>query len=124
MGSPEPKSSVNPFEDVDANAFYYKAVLWAVENGITAGTSTTTFSPDATANRSQALAFQWRALGRPKNTSVNPFEDVEDSHYFAGAVLWAVENSITYGTGEKTFSPEDQCIRAQIVTFLYRYFAE
>ena len=124
IGSPEPKSTFNPFEDVDADAFYYNAVLWAVENGITAGTSPTTFSPDAIANRSQALTFQWRAAGRPKNSSANPFEDVKDSHYFADAVMWAVENSITYGTGESTFSPEDPCIRAQIVTFLHRYLGE
>ena len=119
-GSPAPKSSVNPFTDVKADAYYYDAVLWAVENGITAGTTATTFSPDATCTRAHIVTFLWRAQESPAAKGVNPFTDVAADAYYADAVLWAVENGITSGTSDCTFSPDADCTRAQIVTFLYR----
>ena len=121
-GSPAPKSSVNPFADVSASAYYYDAVLWAVEQGITAGTSATTFSPDATCTRGQIVTFLYRADGTA-TTSNNPFTDVADNAYYAGAVKWAVAEGVTAGTSATTFSPDASCTRAQIVTFLYRAYA-
>ena len=120
-GSPEPAGSKNPFRDVKSDAYYYKAVLWAVQNEITSGTSATTFSPNDVCTRGQIVTFQWRANGlpTPKNTK-NPFKDVKSSDYFYSAVLWAVENKITLGTDTTHFSPSDTCTRGQIVTFLYR----
>ena len=123
-GSPEPKSNVMPFEDVAAEAYYYKAVLWAVENGITKGTSETTFSPDADCTRAQIVTFLWRAQKSPAADSVNPFTDVAADAYYVDAVLWAVEEKVTKGTSETTFSPDADCTRAQIVTFLYRALNE
>ncbi len=120
-GQPEPKSSNNPFSDVREDDYFYKAVLWAVEQGITKGTGKTTFSPEDTCTRAQIVTFLWRASGQPKPESLNnPFGDVRADDYFADAVLWAVEKKITLGTSAKTFSPEDTCTRGQIVTFLYR----
>ena len=120
-GQPEPASSGNPFTDVRAGEYYYKAVLWAVERGITNGTSATTFSPDDTCTRAQIVTFLWRFEGQTEPTSAaNPFTDVQPSAYFGKAVLWAVENGITNGTSPTTFSPDDTCTRAQVVTFLYR----
>ena len=119
-GSPEPKNSEMPFEDVATEAYYYDAVLWAVENGITNGTSATTFSPDSDCTRAQIVTFLWRAQKSPALGSVNPFNDVKDDAYYVNAVLWAVENGITNGTSDTTFSPDADCTRAQIVTFLYR----
>ena len=119
-GSPEPKSNVMPFEDVAAEAYYYKAVLWAVENGITKGTSATTFSPDADCTRAQIVTFLWRAQKSPAAVGVNPFTDVAADAYYVDAVLWAVEEKVTNGTSATTFSPDADCTRAQIVTFLYR----
>ena len=121
-GSPAPKSSVNPFADVPASAYYYDAVLWAVEQGITAGTSATTFSPDATCTRAQIVTFLYRADGTA-TTSNNPFVDVADSAYYVDAVKWAVAEGVTAGTSATTFSPDASCTRAQIVTFLYRAYA-
>lgn len=118
-GSPAPKSGVNPFTDVQPGAYYYEAVLWAVENGITAGTTATAFSPDATVTRGQTVTFLHRAAGTA-GTGSNPFTDVADSAYYAGAVQWALARGITSGTSATTFSPDDPCTRAQIVTFLYR----
>ena len=124
-GSPEPNMAVNPFKDVASSAYYYKAVMWAVENGITAGTSVNTFSPDDACTRGQVATFLWRAQGKPAPTSsVNPFGDVKSSMYYYDAVLWAVEKGITYGTGNGKFSPNDSCTRGQIVTFLYRALNE
>ena len=120
-GSPEPRSSVNPFTDVSSSAYYYDAVLWAVENGVTNGTSATTFSPDATVTRAQAVTFQWRAAGSPA-VSGGSFADVADSAYYAGAVSWAVANGVTNGTGGSNFSPDVGVSRAQAVTFLWRQF--
>ncbi|MGM9624309.1 MAG: S-layer homology domain-containing protein, partial [Eubacteriales bacterium] len=118
--SPAPKSSVNPFTDVAADAYYYNAVLWAVEQGITLGTGDTTFSPDATCTRAQIMTFLWRAQNSPKTGADNPFADVAADAYYFDAVLWAVKQGITLGTGDTTFSPDGDCARAQIVTFLYR----
>jgi len=123
-GSPAPKSSEMPFEDVAAGSYYYDAVLWAVENGITKGTSDTTFSPNADCTRAQIVTFLWRSQGSPVADAVNPFTDVAADAYYAGAVLWAVENGVTNGTSDTTFSPNANCTRAQIVTFLYRCLGE
>ena len=123
-GSPEPKTTSNPFTDVPSDKWYSKAVLWAAEEGITAGTSATTFSPNQTCTRGQIVTFLWRAEGEPEPTSAeNPFTDVPGDAYYYTAVLWAVENKITNGTGATTFSPDKTCTRGQIVTFLYRDLA-
>ena len=119
-GSPAPKSDVNPFTDVQPGAYYYDAVLWAVENGITKGSSKTMFSPNATCTRAQIVTFLWRSQKSPASDSVNPFTDVAADAYYNTAVLWAAENGITGGTGNNAFSPDADCTRAQIVTFLYR----
>jgi len=119
-GSPEPTSTNCPFTDVDANSYYYKAVLWAVENGIAAGTSSTTFSPDSTVTRAQAVTFMWRAEGKPVVNSVNPFTDVTGDDFSYNAIMWAVGNNITQGSSTSTFSSADFCTRGQIVSFLYR----
>ena len=119
-GSPAPKSSMIPFTDVPAGSYYEQAVLWAVENGITDGTSATTFSPDAVCSRGQIVTFLWRSQKSPASDSVNPFADVAADAYYNSAVLWAVTNGITDGTSATTFSPNNDCTRAQIVTFLYR----
>ena len=119
-GSPKPKTSTMPFTDVNAGSYYYDAVLWAVENGITKGTSDTTFSPDATCSRAQIVAFLWRSEKSPAAGTANPFADVKSTAYYADAVLWAVKEDITKGTTNTTFSPDADCTRAQIVTFLWR----
>ena len=121
VGSPEPKSENNPFTDIKADDYYYKAVLWAVEKNITKGTSSTKFSPSDVCTREQIVTFLWRAAGCPEpGTKNNPFRDVKEDDYFYKAVLWAVENGITKGTTERTFSPNEVCTRGQIVTFIYR----
>lgn len=119
-GSPAPSSTEMPFADVPADAYYYNAVLWAVENGITGGTSENTFSPDTNCSRGQIVAFLWRSKQSPKVAAENPFMDVNAADYYHDAVLWAAENGITGGTGANAFSPDAPCTRAQIVTFLYR----
>ena len=120
-GSPEPTTTVNPFTDVDANDYYYEAVLWAVENGVTVGATATTFNPGGECTRSQMVTFLWRAAGEPgTGTSSNPFTDVDADDYYCEAVLWAVENGITVGATATTFDPAAVCTRAQAVTFLYR----
>ena len=122
-GSPIPKGNKNPFQDVKKTDYYYNAVLWAVENGITSGTSSTTFSPNASCTRGQIVAFLWRANGSPApKGSKNPFTDVKKSDFYYKAVLWAVENGITSGTSQTTFGPNSPCTRGQIATFLYRYY--
>lgn len=118
-GSPRPVSTVNPFTDVHYGDYFYQAVLWAVENGITMGTSATTFSPGATVTRAQVVTFLWRANGQPAAWN-SGFTDVSADAYYAKAVAWAVQNGITTGTGFGVFSPDAACTRAQIVTFLYR----
>ena len=119
-GSPAPRSRTMPFTDVPAGSYYYDAVLWAVENGITKGTSDTRFSPDDTCTRAQIVAFLWRSEKSPAAGSRNPFADVKSTAYYADAVLWAVKENITKGTTSTTFSPDADCTRAQIVTFLWR----
>ena len=119
-GSPAAKAGSLPFADVKAGSYYDDAVRWAVENGVTVGTSATTFNPNATCSRAQIVTFLWRAQKSPAAGSANPFDDVAGSAYYADAVQWAVQKDITKGTGATAFSPDANCIRAQIVTFLYR----
>ena len=119
-GSPKPETRAMPFTDVPVGSYYYDAVLWAVENGITKGTSDTTFSPNMTCTRAQIVAFLWRSEKSPAAGTANPFADVKSTAYYADAVLWAVKENITKGTTSTTFSPNADCTRAQIVTFLWR----
>ena len=119
-GSPKPETRTMPFTDVPAGSYYYDAVLWAVENDITKGTSDTTFSPNMTCTRAQIVAFLWRSEKSPAAGTANPFADVKSTAYYADAVLWAVKENITRGTTNTTFSPDADCTRLQIVTFLWR----
>ena len=119
-GSPKPETRTMPFTDVPAGSYYYDAVLWAVENGIAKGTSDTTFSPNMTCTRAQIVAFLWRSEKSPAAGTANPFADVKSAAYYADAVLWAAKKDITKGTTNTTFSPDADCTRAQIVTFLWR----
>lgn len=125
-GCPEPKTGKNPFTDVSENAYYCKAVLWAVEKGITVGTSSTTFSPLEPCRREHVITFLYRAAGSPAMSQSSGFSDVADSAYYASAVTWAVRNQITVGNGNgnATFGPTSSCTRQDIVTFLYRGLAE
>ena len=120
MGSPEPAGKTSPFNDVSAGAYYYEAILWAAEKGIAAGIGGTAFSPDGTVTRAQAMTFLWRAAGKPAAGTPNPFSDVPADAYYRDAVIWAVAQKITGGTGAAAFYPADPCTRAQIVTFLWR----
>ena len=122
-GSPEPESDYEPFRDVPKDAYYRKAVLWAAGEGITSGTSATTFSPNATVTRAQTVTFLWRWEGEPEADQRSGFRDVPAGQYYSEAVAWAVEEGITNGTGTTTFSPGQTCTRAQIVTFLWRDMA-
>ena len=119
-GSPKPETCTMPFADVPAGSYYYDAVLWAVENGIAKGTSDTTFSPNMTCSRAQIVTFLWRSEKSPAAGTANPFADVKSTAYYADAVLWAVKENIAKGTTNTTFSPDADCTRAQIVTFLWR----
>lgn len=119
-GSPEPKSAAMPFTDVPAGSYFEKAVLWAVENGITKGTSDTTFSPDASCTRAQIVTFLWRAGGSPAVSGNSAFSDVASDAYYAAAVAWAEKNGVTGGIGGGLFGSDNTCTRAQIVTFLHR----
>ena len=119
-GSPEPKSAAMPFTDVPAGSYFEKAVLWAVENGITKGTSDTTFSPDASCTRAQIVTFRWRAGGSPAVSGNSAFSDVAADAYYAAAVAWAEKNGVTGGIGGGLFGSDNTCTRAQIVTFLHR----
>ena len=113
--------SYNPFKDISKDSYYYDAVLWAVANDVTKGTSATTFSPDEGCTRAQIVAFLYRAAGSPKVENVkNPFTDVSKNSEFYDAIMWAASEGITVGTSVTTFSPDEVCTRAQIVTFLYR----
>ena len=120
-GSPTPKN-MSSFADVPADAFYAKAVAWAVENGITGGTGDGKFSPNATCSRAQAVTFLYRAAGSPKVSGSAEFGDVATNAYYADAVAWAAKNGITGGIGDGLFGSGDDCTRAQIVTFLYRTY--
>ncbi len=122
-GCPEPESDYEPFRDVPKDAYYRKAVLWAAGEGITSGTSPTTFSPNATVTRAQTVTFLWRWEGEPEADQRSGFRDVPTGQYYSEAVSWAVEAGITNGTGTTTFSPGQTCTRAQIVTFLWRDMA-
>lgn len=122
-GCPEPESDYGPFRDVPKDAYYRKAVLWAAGEGITSGTSPTTFSPNATVTRAQTVTFLWRWEGEPEADQRSGFRDVPTGQYYSEAVSWAVEAGITNGTGTTTFSPGQTCTRAQIVTFLWRDMA-
>lgn len=119
-GSPEPKT-MSSFTDVPASAYYAKAVAWAVENGITNGMTATMFAPDATCTRGQSVTFLHRALKGTASSSAN-FTDVKSDAFYADAINWAVANNVTNGTSNTTFSPDADCTRAEIVTFLYRAY--
>lgn len=121
-GSPMPRYRTCAFTDVDARDYYYNAVLWAVEQGITTGLTATTFGPDVTVSRGQVATFLYRAASASKPNTFNPFTDVKTTAYNYDAILWAYDNRITTGTSDTTFSPDASCTRAQIVTFLYRYY--
>ena len=123
-GCPKPAKTDNPFNDVKPGAYYYDAVLWALEKGITNGVSATSFGPEKGCTRGQVVTFLWRAEGQPEPARTdNPFTDVKPGAYYYKAVLWAVEKGITNGTSANKFSPDATCTRAQIVTFLYRDLA-
>ena len=119
-GSPEPKT-MSSFADVPASAYYAKAVAWAVENGITNGMTDTAFAPDATCARGQSVTFLYRALKGTASGSAS-FTDVKSDAFYADAVNWAVASDVTNGTSATTFSPNADCTRAEIVTFLYRAY--
>jgi len=122
-GSPK-ATATNSFTDVAAGEYYYDAVLWAVEKGITNGTTSTTFSPSATVNRGQTVTFLYRYAGSPAATGTSSFTDVAADAFYANAVKWAVAEEITNGTSSTTFAPNSNCTRGQIVTFMYRQMAE
>lgn len=122
-GAPEPKSTENPFSDVKRNKYYYKAVLWAVENSITSGVGDGKFGVGQGCTRAQAMTFLWIAAGKPAHSQMeNPFSDVKPGKYYYDAILWAVENGVTSGVGDGKFGVGQTCTRAQIVTFLYKAF--
>lgn len=115
-----PLTQMPNFTDVSSGEYYYDAVLWAVANGVTNGTSATTFGPNVTVTRAQMVTFLWRAYGSPEATGANPFTDVSTSDYYYDAVLWAVTNGISSGTSSTTFSPDAPVTRAQAITFQWR----
>ena len=122
-GNPEPTSAHNPFADVKSTDFFYKPVLWAVENGITNGVSAAKFGSYDVCNRAAVVTFLWRAAGSPEpESTANPFTDVKATDFFYKPVLWAVENGITNGISATQFGPGSPCNRAQVVTFLYRSY--
>ena len=123
-GSPVVEDVENPFSDVKADHYFYDAVMWAVSEGITKGTSDTTFSPNATVTRAQVVTFLYRYAEEPVSDVENPFSDVSANAYYYNAVLWAVENEITTGKTATSFAPNDDCTRAQIVTFMCRDLAK
>ena len=123
-GKPEPTITETPFTDLDPDWYYYKAVLWAYENGITDGTSATTFEPNKNVSRAQVVTFLWRYAGKPYVDYFMNMSDVASGMYYTEAVRWALAEKITEGTTTTTFSPNDDCLRGQIVTFLYRDFAK
>ena len=121
--APEPKSLDNPFSDVKLTKYYFKAVLWAVENGITSGVGNGKFGVGQGCTRAQAMTFLWIAAGKPAHSQMeNPFSDVKPGKYYYDAILWAVENGVTSGVGDGKFGVGQTCTRAQIVTFLYKVF--
>lgn len=123
MGQPEPETTVNPFTDVPENSYYYKAVLWASEHGITSGSGDGKFSPGRTCSRKEVVTFLWRTMNKPAGTGSNPFTDITKDYSY-DAILWANANSITTGTSATTFNPNGTCSRGQVATFLYRTFED
>lgn len=123
-GRPEPETTENPFTDVKESAYYYKAVLWGVENKIVSGKTATTFAPNDTCTRAQAATFLWRYEGKPDTFGTDSFSDVPEGTYYTSAIAWGVANNIIYGKSNVSFAPNDTCTRAQSVTFLYRALAE
>ena len=123
-GCPEPETAVNPFHDVKPTDYYYKAVLWALENNVTTGKNATTFDPTGECTRAQVVTFLWRSEDTPTpGSTANPFTDVPGGKYYAEAVLWALEQGITTGKTATTFNPDGVCTRGHVVTFLYRDMA-
>ena len=121
-GSPAPKASSCKFPDVKKTDYFFKPVIWAVENGITTGYSDGTFKPQNVCTRAQTVTFLWRMAGKPKpNTKTNRFKDVKSNAYYYKATLWASEKNILAGYSDGTFRPEGLCLRRQMVTFLYKY---
>ena len=120
-GNPEADYSVNPFRDVKTSDYFFKPVLWAVDNAVTTGIDTTSFGPDNSCTRAQVVTFLWRAAGKPEPVGGNSFKDVPAGAYFEKAVCWAVDEGITKGISASEFGPEASCTRAQVVTFLQRY---
>ncbi|MBQ2651841.1 MAG: S-layer homology domain-containing protein, partial [Clostridia bacterium] len=123
-GCPVPQNAAHSFTDLDKDAYYYNAVLWAVEKGITNGVSLDAFDPNGTVTRGQAMTFLWRMDGKTAADADHTFTDVEDGAYYEDAVAWGADEAITNGTSATTFSPDDACIRGQIVTFLYNYLVK
>lgn len=119
-GEPETHSLNNPFTDVKESDYFYQAVLWAVDEGITSGTSRTTFSPNETTKRSQVVTFLWRYMGKEETAAENPFADVDPNEWYGKPVLWALEKGITKGVSATEFGVNEVCNRSQMVTFLYR----
>ena len=114
-------SAALPFTDVKEKAYYYDAVAWAVENGVTAGVTPTTFQPNANCTRGQVVSFLWRAAGSPEPTkTTHPFTDVKEKAFYYKAMLWAVETGVTSGLTPTTFGPNEVCTRGQVVSFLHR----
>ena len=125
VGSPEPNAEDNPFTDVPEGKYFYKPVLWAVEKGITCGTTATTFSPSEPVTRAQFLTFLWNYAGRPApGGSTNPYKDVPSDKYFYNPILWGYHGGILVGNEavNGNFQPTLGCSRAYVVTYLYRYF--
>ncbi len=123
-GCPQATTGDMQFTDVTEGSYYYEAVLWAIEQGITNGINATTFAPDMECTRAQILTFIWRFLGCPEGGEVNPFTDVNESFYYAEPILWGVKEGVTDGMTPTTFCPDLECTRAQIVTFIYRALVE
>ena len=124
FGCPEPQRDACAFTDLRKDAYYYQAVLWAVEAGITTGIDDTHFGPDRTVTRGQFVTFLWRAEGKPAASGANPFRDVQAGRFYYDAVLWAAQTGITSGVDPNRFAPDGTCTRGQVVTFLYRDLAE
>ena len=122
-GKPTPVTADNPFTDIADGDWYYNAVLWAYSEGITAGTTATTFDPMGKTSRAQAVTFMWRYLGEPEADTENPFNDVDTNEWYGKAVAWAVANGVTEGMSENQFGVSINCNRAHMVTFLYRALA-
>ena len=122
LGCPKPETTVNPFVDVKTGDYFYEAVLWAYENGITTGIDSTHFAPTGKCNRAQVVTFLWRAVGKPDSHTAVSFSDVKPGQFYSTAVAWAVEKGITNGMGGNLFGVDLTCNRAQVVTFLYRTF--